>query len=73
MAMKQALERRVTFFRNGQSFHDIDQLSTSDKEQFISGWNKWETKLWRSAYEFLHESLDPKKTMTLEVHRKEES
>ncbi|MDR7074681.1 hypothetical protein [Fictibacillus barbaricus] len=69
--MRQVMERRVTFFRNGEPFHSVDQLSTSDQEQFIKNWHKVEEKLWRGAYESLMESLDPKQTMTLEVYRKE--
>jgi hypothetical protein len=70
MAMKQALEKQVTFFRNGQPFQRVTQLTPSEQEQFINRWNKWEAKIWSSAYESLHESLDPKKSMTLEVHPK---
>jgi hypothetical protein len=71
MAMKQGLEKQVTFFRNGQSFQKVEELPSSDQELFIDRWNKWETKIWSSAFESLHQSLDPKKTMTLAVHRKE--
>jgi hypothetical protein len=69
--MMQSSGKQVVFFRNGQPFQTVEELSSSEQEQFISTWNKWEKKIWGSAFQHIHETLDPKKTMTLEVQPKE--
>ncbi|MGM0807378.1 MAG: hypothetical protein ACQET8_21980 [Bacillota bacterium] len=65
--------KQVTFFQNGQAFQTLNELASSEQNDFIDRWNKWEERVWRSAYESIHETLDPKKTMTLSVLRRENS
>ncbi|MGD6964010.1 hypothetical protein ACQCVB_17475 [Fictibacillus phosphorivorans] len=69
--MNQTENRQVTFFRNGQPFQALEELSATEQEQFRTHWSKWEKKMWDSAYQHVHETLDPKKTMTLSVLSKE--
>jgi hypothetical protein len=61
----------VLFFRDGRPFQGVSELPDNEQEQFINRWNKWEEKLWKTAYQDLLEKIDPNETCKVNITLKE--